>query len=257
MLLFSGNAMRIFLRTMLALGALGAVNSSAAQGQEQPAADARRAMATRTELDALVKQQGGALSPEETRAVQERLKNGDFAPGDRIALRVLEEPTLTDTFTVQAGRMLVLPNLPEINLSGVLRSELKPYLTKQISRYIRNPTVEAVPLLRVAVLGAVARPGFYTVPADMLTSEAIMAGGGPSPTADTRKVTVRRNGAEVRTKEQVQTAFNRGISLDQFNIQGGDEFVVPERGGGFRGGLAIAGAVSGVILAIAAATRIF
>src|ERR1043166_2314097 len=43
--------------------------------------------------------------------IRERLENGDFNVGDRIALRVANVPSLTDTFTVRGGRVLELPDI--------------------------------------------------------------------------------------------------------------------------------------------------
>ncbi|HKI94211.1 MAG TPA: hypothetical protein VJ992_02860, partial [Gemmatimonadales bacterium] len=48
--------------------------------------------------------------------VRARLTNGDFQVGDRVLLAVEGEPTLTDTFTVQAGPQIVLPNIGAVPL---------------------------------------------------------------------------------------------------------------------------------------------
>src|SRR4029077_17554297 len=124
-----------------------------------------------------------------------------------------------DTFPVKIGRILILPNLPEISMAGVLPSPAQSYLTTQIGKYVKDPTVIVDPLVRVSILGAVQRPGFYTVRADMLASGAIMAGGGPASNANLRKTVVRRNGVVVRDDKQLQVAFNRGVSLDALNLQ--------------------------------------
>src|SRR4029077_19632528 len=157
-----------------------ALATSAATAQQQPAAppSESRALASRAELDSLLKR--GKVSDDEAAVIRDRLKNGDFAPGDRIVIHVAQEPTLNDTFPVKIGRILILPNLPEISMAGVLRSEAQSYLTTQIGKYVKDPTVVVDPLVRVPILGAVQRPGFYTVRADMLASEVIMAGGGPA-----------------------------------------------------------------------------
>src|SRR5687768_9525071 len=106
--------------------------------------------------------------------LRERLRLGDFHPGDRIALIVEGHPTLSDTLAVRSGRVISLPDLPEIPLVGVLRSELQAHLTREIGRFVRDPKVRVVPLMRVAVLGQVGRPGYYALPADALLSDAIM-----------------------------------------------------------------------------------
>ncbi|HEU4587691.1 MAG TPA: polysaccharide biosynthesis/export family protein [Gemmatimonadales bacterium] len=210
-------------------------------------------MATRQELETLVK--SGKLSGDELHVVEQRLKDGDFQPGDRLVLRVPQEQALNDTFTVRTGRMLIIPNFQPIPMQGILRSEAQAYLTKQVARYIRNAEVEVEPLMRISLLGAVNRPGFYTIRADALASEAIMAGGGPSGTADIAKTSIRRNGQEVRSKEEVQAAFARGVSLDELNLQPGDEMVVGERSN-LRNNIGLIGAITGAVFAVVAIARL-
>jgi len=213
-----------------------------------------RALATRAELDSLLK--SGKASEDEANVIRDRLKNGDFAPGDRIVIHVAQEQTLNDTFPVRAGRVLLLPGLDEISMAGVLRVEAQAYLTKEIGKYVKDPTVIVDPLVRVSILGAVARPGFYTVRGDMLASEVVMVAGGPAGNANLQKAVIRRNGNVVRDEKQLQQAFNRGISLDALNLQAGDEIYVGEKGNA-RNSIAYVAAVSGAILAVVAIARLF
>src|SRR5687767_3898429 len=110
-----------------------------------------RVQATRAEPQALLRTKGDSLGAEGRQAIQARLTNGDFQVGDRIVLQVVDEPTLTDTFAVRSGRTLSMPNLPELTLTGVLRSEVDSFLTQKIGEHIRNPQVDAIALVRVAV----------------------------------------------------------------------------------------------------------
>jgi protein involved in polysaccharide export with SLBB domain len=230
---------------------LGAGPAAAQQPSQEPTQS--RALATRAELDSLLK--NGKVSGDEAAVIRDRLKNGDFTPGDRIVIHVAQEQTLNDTFPVRAGRVLLLPNLGEISMAGVLRSEAQTYLTAQIAKYVKDPTVLVDPLIRVSVLGAVMKPGFYTVRADMLASEVIMVGGGPSTSANLSKTTVRRNGEVVRDDKQLTLAFNRGVSLDALNLQAGDEIYVKEKANA-RSSIGYIGAIAGAILAVVAVARL-
>jgi protein involved in polysaccharide export with SLBB domain len=221
---------------------------------QEPAPDARRVEATRQDLQALLT--NSKLTAEERRAVDTRLREGDFQPGDRIRLIVLGDTALTDTFTVRPGRMLQLPNIPDIPLQGVLRSEFPTYLRGKLLQYLRNPQVTATPLVRLAVLGAVNRPGFYTVPATTLASDVVMAAGGPAGQADISKAVVRRGAIPVIDSRQMRQAFADGVSIDQLNLHSGDEFVIGEKSGGVKGALQTAGLISGILLGIFALTRI-
>jgi polysaccharide export outer membrane protein len=211
-----------WLALMLLTGA-----SVALEAQGNP--DARRAQTTRAELEDLLARAGSTLDPAERLMLQDRLANGDFQVGDRIALIVLQDPTLTDTFAVKEGRTITLPNIPDISLHGVLRSEVQDYLTAELGKYLREPTVEAVAMIRVAILGAVGRPGYYALPAQTLLSDVIMAAGGPTSNADTKKVTVRRQSSEFLNRNETQAALTYGTTLDRLNIQGGDEINVGDK----------------------------
>src|SRR5690606_2921512 len=134
---------------------------------EAMAAQAEREAQAATDPDVKRQKQADAAS------LRDRLTNGDFHPGDRIALLVSGDSTLTDTVTVRGGRVIQLSNLPDISLQGVLHSELDSYLTKQLSKYLRNPEVRAQSLIQVAVLGAVGKPGFYNLPTDVTLTDAI------------------------------------------------------------------------------------
>lgn len=204
----------------LLLGAACAAGTPEPVTFPEPAADGPRGAITRAELEA--KQASLPAGSPEARLIEVRLREGDFQVGDRIFLRVLEDTSLTDTFPVRAGKTLQLPLMPEIPLQGVLRAELQPYLVEKIGQYVRNPTVEATPLLRVAILGGVGRPGYYNVPADILLSDALMLAGGPGGNVRLDKSKVQRLGTEIYDADAVQYALNQGVTLDRMSLVGGD-----------------------------------
>ncbi|MEP7247583.1 MAG: polysaccharide biosynthesis/export family protein [Gammaproteobacteria bacterium] len=241
-------------RSIALLGVLTLAGS--ALFAQEPSPDARRAEASRAELQALLQTRGSKLSEDSRRVIQKRLEEGDFEPGDRIRLIVVDEPTLTDTFTVKPNRMLQLPNIPDVALRGVLRSELDTFLTRKIAQSLRNPQVTATALVRLAVLGAVNKPGFYTVPASTLISDVVMSAGGPAGNADIARAVVRRGAEPVVDQKQMRQAFADGASVDQLNLHSGDEFVVGEKSSGIKGALQTAGLISGIIIGIAALSRI-
>ena len=183
--------------------------------------------------------------------VRARLTNGDFRDGDRIELRVVGEPTLTESFTVRAGSLLVLPDLPPISLVGVLRSELEPHLRTEIGKTIRGAQVTATSLVRVAVLGGVVRPGFYQMPAETPIAQAIMLAGGPSANVKLERTVVRRGTAEVIRADSVRTLLSSGASLDQASLQPGDEIVLPQARTGGAGLLPVLTTVGGIIATVA------
>jgi hypothetical protein len=191
-------------------------------------------------------------------SIRDRLRDGDFNVGDRIALRVANVPALTDTFPVRGGRVLELPDIGQIPLAGVLWSELTPYLVKQIGRYVVNPSVEAHPLIRVSVSGSVAKPGFYSVRPDMLVSDAIMSAGGPSPQANVDETTIRRNGKEIWKSKRLRQEMAAGATVDQLDLRAGDEINVAEQSKRDWGDWIRTGAyVAAVLVSLYGGSRIF
>jgi protein involved in polysaccharide export with SLBB domain len=230
----------------------------------------RRAFATRTDLEAVAdaaerQARDDAIDAAtrdrkrlEGQSLRERLREGDFQVGDRIVLRVRGDSSLTDTFTVRAGRTLNLPNIDEVALAGVLRSELHDFLSRHIGRYIRDPEIQTTSLMRLAVVGRVNRPGFLAVEPTALLTDVIMLSGGPSGDADLSNTVVRRGGIEVWNKKDVRVAMREGMTLDQLNLRAGDELVVGERRRrGFGPTAQVLATLSGVMLGIVGVTRGF
>lgn len=148
--------------------------------------------------------------------------------GDRIILRVDGETQLTDTFTVTAGPALVLPVVGSIALAGVRREDLEKQVTTEIGRFIRNPVVRVRLLVRVAVLGEIGRPGFYSVPIDFLVNDVLMMAGGPSKEGKVEKIRIERNGEPVWESDSLKVAMAGGLTLAQLDVQPEDAIIVPK-----------------------------
>jgi len=231
-----------------------AVTSLMAQGQPP----VNRALATREDLQAALatagKTSGPKLSDRDRQTLEQRLEEGDFRMGDRLVVRVQSETTLTDTFTVRAQQILLLPDMAPLSLHGVLRSELEAKLLEHVSLYIRSPTLTAEALLRVGVLGAVVRPGYYNVPADQALGDLPAVAAGLAADADLGKIQVLRDGKEYWPKSDVRRAMASGQSLDVLGLKGGDEFVVGRRGAGIGPTIVV---LSGVVTLATTAILLF
>jgi protein involved in polysaccharide export with SLBB domain len=163
--------------------------------------------------------------------LRQRIEEGDFQVGDRVALQVQGHVELTDTFTVGPQRQIVLPGMGDISLAGVLRSELVDHLTSQLKRYLRDPVAHASALVRLGMFGEVARPGFYVVPAEALLGDALMLAGGPTRDADFKKMQIRRGDEIITESGMLQQAVTEGRTVDHLNLRAGDEITVGKRGG--------------------------
>lgn len=214
---------------LAALTATGAVMAAPAAAQT-PSGSSRTAGYSRTDLELAA--QAAERDPKrraEAEALRARLQNGDYSPGDRLVLELRGDSALFDTLTVRSGPSLRLPNIPDVPLRGVLRSEVQDYLTKYLARYIREPDVRAESLIRVSMLGQVGRPGFYDFNSDMLLTDAIMAAGGPTSTAAIDRSTITRGKTVVLAKERVSRAAQTGATLDRLGLRPGDEVTVGEK----------------------------
>lgn len=190
-----------------------------------------QALAITTEHDAATASDGATRQQRQMQAatIRARLRDGDFDVGDRILLSIRGDSLVSDTVTVRAGRVIRLENMPDISLQGVLRSELQDYLTTQLTRYIKHPEVQTTSLIRVAVLGAVNKPGYYQVPADIAMADAIMMAGGPTQNADVSKTQLKRGTDVLYSSALLGQEVAKGATLDQLNIRPGDQIEIGER----------------------------
>jgi len=157
-------------------------------------------MSTRGALEAQLRKADSLHLTDEAFNLRRRLRSGDFEVGDRIHLVFQTTGSLTalglsqiDTVIVQAGKMVIFPPpIDSISLDGVLFSELTSAINVRVSKYFKDVVVRAVPLMRLSVTGAIARPGYYYFPTDSPLSDLLMRGGGQGPGSDMPKSAIRR-----------------------------------------------------------------
>jgi protein involved in polysaccharide export with SLBB domain len=225
------------MRVLVAL-VLGILCSVSSAGGQASSSDPSRFQLSRADLQALLVRYdalaastafSGASRDDarETAAqIRDRLEYGDFRVGDRIVLDVRGQDDIPDTVPVQPGPMVVLGQLGEISLAGVLRSELQQHLTHELGRFIREPVVYSSSMIRLAVDGQIQTPGFHVLPAEMLLSEVLMAAGGPTADADMDRIRIWRGDTILLERDEVGRAIVDGDSLDQLNIRAGDRIEV-------------------------------
>ncbi len=167
---------------------------------------------------------------EEADLIRKRLQDGDFEVGDQITLTVAGQPTLTNTFTVASGRLLVLPDLPEaMPLRGLLRSELPDSLRSYLARYIRDPQVYVQTSMRIQAIGEVGNVGYHPVSADARLPDVIASLGQPTRSADLDKMKIKRGGETIWEGEALQAAIVEGRTMDQLSLRAGDVLEIPSQ----------------------------
>jgi protein involved in polysaccharide export with SLBB domain len=153
--------------------------------------------------------------------------NREFQVGDRILLTVEGDTALTDTFTVRPGPIIMLPVIGQMDLKGVRRNDVEKYLQERVGRYFKQPVVHAKALVRLAIEGEVAHPGFYAVPTDVVLSDALMAAGGLTTEAKMGDMKIDRAGRQVLEGDKLQFAVAQGRTIDDLGLRAGDRIFVP------------------------------
>lgn len=258
------------MRSLRRLALAATLLLAAVPAAAQPGWDTPRREPTRAELEALMTRAAAAArdpaladeararAANEAELVRIRLRDGDLQPGDQVALEVEGETELTATFTVTPARELLLPGMDPLPMDGVLRTELQDHVRAHVARYVRDPAVRAHSMVRLAVLGQVGTPGFYSVPAESMVSDVIMAAGGPLPTGRLAAARIERGGTRIWAGQSMRDAVQYGLTLDQMSVRSGDQVIVPEQPPSRTStALRVATAIPAALLAIIGAARLF
>jgi len=219
-----------------------ALSARVAGAQQGGPWDYRAPAASRLQLEqVLARYQAAAQSPAYSQrlrasaatvadSIRARLGDGDLRAGDRLKLTVSEQLQLTDTFAVSNGPALVLPVVGTVALAGLLRSELQDRIAARVDSVYRGAVVRVVLLTRIAIMGGVARPGFYALPPDALVPDAITFAGGLAPEAQLNGIYVERGRGRLWGADSLQGAMREGRTLADLGVESGDRIVVPMPG---------------------------
>jgi protein involved in polysaccharide export with SLBB domain len=195
-----------------------------------------------TQLDALAgstaySERARARSAQEAATIRRRLSEGDFRVGDRIFVEIdgtVPEGIqgsgpvagLRDTVTVMDDARITVRNIGEISLAGVLRSELQVRVNAAVNEVILNSRANTRPLVRLAVFGAVSRPGFYTVPLETRVDDLVMLAGGPAPEAQMNTMRFQRGDTTVLDAEEVRGIIASGEVVGALGLHEGDQLMI-------------------------------
>lgn len=209
-----------------ALVAPGAEAQPAAAASIRSTVYATRAALTQSLADA---QRRGAR--DEAARLRERLAYGDMRPGDRLAVTLTVDSTRQLDLVVRDSQRVEVPPFAPLSLHGVLRSELQPVMLRYFRQYYRNPDVRVQPLVRVGVLGAVQKPGYYAIAPDAYVTDLLTekGGGGAAGNADQGKIELKRGGQKILDRKGYKRAAREGLTLADAGVRSGDELQVPER----------------------------
>jgi hypothetical protein len=219
---------------LIAALAIAISSEGALAAQSAPLAGAQRA--TREQLmarvAALETARGGSpkgAASAELSALKNRLVLGDFRVGDRFILTLRQDSVRSDTVAVRDSLRVAVLNLPDFDATGVLRSELEQKVSSHVAKYLRNSTVRVSILTRVAIIGAVQGPGFYYLAPDRPISDVVATAGGAGEDANLDQVEISRGNAKLLTAKNSKRAVKEGRTLEQLDVQSGDEVRIPKK----------------------------
>ena len=161
-------------------------------------------------------------------------------PGDELRLVVWGAPEFQYDLTVDRQGRVFVPDHGQFTAVGkrldALRADMKRWLSRKHSGLTEDPqtvfmdlSVTRIRPLRIFVLGAVPRPGGYTVSATSNAFNALYSVGGPLQRGSLRRIQVIRDGAVADTVD-LYDYLTEGAVPDPVNLQSGDYLRVPVRG---------------------------
>jgi protein involved in polysaccharide export with SLBB domain len=120
-------------------------------------------------------------------------------PGDQILLRVWGQVNLDLELTVDRAGSVYIPQVGNVNVSGLQFQQLSGYLRTQLERFFRNFDLSVnlgqLRSIQIFVVGEARRPGTYTVSSLSTLVTAIFASGGPSNQGSMRHIQLKRTNA--------------------------------------------------------------
>ncbi|MEK7389338.1 MAG: polysaccharide biosynthesis/export family protein [Elusimicrobiota bacterium] len=129
--------------------------------------------------------------------------------GDVLSIRVLNEQSLHNTYTVSPDKTISFPLIGQLSVGDMTLSEIQASLTKQLENgFLRRPVVtvalEKNNSRRFFIYGEVKAPGEFKLSSDVMTvMQAISLAGGLTKSASESKIKILRP----KDKEQAYTVI--------------------------------------------------
>jgi len=156
-----------------------------------------------------------------------------IGPGDELSIVFWRDKDMSGDVIVRPDGKISLPLLNEIQAAGDTPEQLRARLLEAASKYVEQPTatvvVKEIHSRNAYITGKVAKPGAYTVAADMNVVQLIALAGGLLEYADDKHIVVIRSEGGRQQYHQ----FNYKDVVDQkrpqqnITLRPGDTVVVP------------------------------
>ena len=152
-----------------------------------------------------------------------------IGPEDILLVRVWREPELSSAVQVRPDGKITMPLIGDVQAAGHTPEDLRGKVIEALSEYINKPevivSVQSVQSKKYTITGEVNRTGTFPLVVPVTILEALSNAGGFREFANTKKITVLRNGKILKFNYKDVV---KGKNMDQnVLIQDGDYIVVP------------------------------
>lgn len=123
-----------------------------------------------------------------------------ISPNDLMEFNVFGVPDMKRDVRVNASGELTLPLIGQVRVAGLTAQAAEQLIAARYEeKYLRDPQVslfiKEFTTQRIAIEGAVIRPGIYPMTGQLTLLRALALSGGFAPYADINKIVVYRSGA--------------------------------------------------------------
>lgn len=167
---------------------------------------------------------GALLLGQEADQIRSPVREYKIGPRDLLEIKVFESPDLSQSVRVSQDGTITLPLIGRIEVGGLTSDEVERKLASLLEKeYVRNPQVSVFireyQSQRVAVIGAVEKPGTYELVGRQTLLHMISLAGGLKENA-ANPIYVIRNGTNGH-------GLSISIDLDELLLNGNQELNIP------------------------------
>ena len=147
-----------------------------------------------------------------------------LSPGDMVRMEVWRREELSGEFPVLGDGGIGHPLYKDIAVVGLPLDTVEARLRTYLSTLEADPQFTFVPLMRVAIAGEVGSPDLHHLPPETTIVEAVWSAGGPTESARTDDIVLRRGVYERRF--DLHDPTGGGVRVQ---VRSGDEIIVGRR----------------------------
>lgn len=152
-----------------------------------------------------------------------------YFTGDAIRISLLPDSNsfLNDTFYLNSRGEVDLPIVGKVKIDTMSETEFSTFIAESFRDYLRFPTIQIRPMIRVSAQGGFSRPGLYWIEPDASLWRVVELIGGTQRDDGLSKIQWKRNGQQM--SEDLCELIESGVSLNEIGFNSGDQLMVTQR----------------------------